>query len=175
MSTVETVVFAVLWFSVLTLGALLLLLYRQVDRAYRVGASSNARTLPAGSVAPPIEIVDGANTRFLDLDGVSLSILVFLETGCPSCRELLPHMKRDETARIVALVSGDSASQDFSADCEIYWLSHPPDVIKNYGIGSYPTAYVLRDSVVKSGGPLGSVNEFPQLLSNVAADAVSKQ
>lgn len=169
MTPLQTIVFGVMWLAVLTLAGLVLILYRQVERAYGADAVRGTRVLPRGSPAPPIEVLDRDRSRQLDLSGPS-ALLVFLETGCPSCEELLPALHRSSRTRVLALVSGQGPSKDFSADCETYWLTNPPDVIREYGIGTFPTAYVVSGSKIAAAASLGSVEDYQLLVAKVEAE-----
>ncbi len=173
MTTLEMVVFATMWFAVIFLAGLLLLLYRQVDRAYGTNAASVARVLPVGSEAPAIEILDGDRMVPLTLTGERPLLISFLEAGCPSCQELLPDLRVSESLRVIALISGDAHSGDFRVDCEAYSLAHPPDVIKSYGIGSFPTTYLIKNGRVAQASALRSAEDYREMASQAKSDTAA--
>lgn len=168
MSSLESVVFGAMWVTVLVMGGLLLLLYRQVDRAYR-SISRSMEMLPRGSKVPAIEIINGTEFEPLELSEPNV-ILLFLDTGCPSCRILLPKVSNYEGIRVVALMSGDGRSQDFRAECEVYWLSHPPDVVQQFGISSFPLAYSVRDAEVALASPVATIKDFESFLAKAGRE-----
>jgi len=168
MSGLEVLVFLVMWSVVILLLGLLLVIYRQVDRAYRLGGRSVAQNLlPAGAPAPPIEVLAGRGEGVVKWDGPQPSVIAFLDTGCPSCRELLAELRPHPTIRIAAIVSGPAESDEFVGECEMHWAAHPPDVLQGYGITQFPSVVAVANGHVLLATSLTSLEDYKDIVRRV--------
>lgn len=154
MSSIEMVAFGILWVIALVLGGLLLLLYRQVEKAYRQDQQVQTGGLLPGVEAPALEVIsDEGNVPLqLPLPG-ELALIVFMTTTCDACAKLLPVLADDRVtdARVIALVSGGRTSDvamPTSPRVELLWLAHPPDATKRYGATVAPFLYVVRGRTI---------------------------
>jgi len=153
MKPIEVVAFGSLWAVLVALGGLVLLLYRQVDRAYQSQAiSQNAGLLP-GVEAPEIEVLGDAGEEPLQFPkSGELALLAFVSAGCDACVQLL-RILRDRKVfqgRAVGLVNGQTP-REFAIlrkQMELKWLSHPPDITRSYGVTATPTVYVVNGRTV---------------------------
>ena len=96
MSTLFYVSYVVLWLLLLTLGVLVLLLYRHFG-VMSLGTLEGVQRdgLPIGSVAPPISGVTaaGQDTRWDPRHGQP-QLLLFAAPDCQPCATVLPHVER---------------------------------------------------------------------------------
>lgn len=167
MSPGHTILFTTLWLVLLAFAGLLLLLYRQVARAYSDGLATKA-LLAEGSDAPAIEVVKGSRFVPIDFSRSCPTVLTFMEIGCSSCNQLLPRMTGRAGVRLVALFgNAGERPQALPDDCEALWLAHPHDALTAYGVSAYPTAVVVRDGRIDSARALTSVDDFDALLASV--------
>lgn len=175
MSPVQTILFTALWLVLLALAGLLLLLYRQVARAYSDGLATRA-LIAEGSEAPTIEVVRGSGFGPLEFSPSCPTVLTFMEIGCSSCNQLLPRMKRRAGMKVVALF-GNAGERpgDLPDDCEALWLAHPHDVLTAYEVSAYPTVVVVRDAKIDSTRALTSVDDFDAVLDLLSRTDVSSK
>ena len=101
MSTLFYVSYAALWLLLLTMGVLVLLLYRHFG-VMSLGSLEGVQRdgLPIGSLAPPISGVTaaGQDTRWEPTRGQP-QLLLFAAPDCEPCATVLPHVER--LARVV--------------------------------------------------------------------------
>lgn len=168
MSGLEEVTFAALWtvFAILTL--LLLMLYRQVDRAYRETGSTQSAPLLAGQEAPAVEVLDGERFVNVNFDTGRMTLLVFVSAQCEACAERMKDILSPHTfdRKTVVLVSGEGFSEyvrQVNDDFRIYWLAHPPDAMRSYGINRVPVAYMLDGRTIVASRVLASDRDLPML------------
>jgi hypothetical protein len=172
-SGLEISIFTALWVVLLALAALVLILYRQMERAYRRAAAADA-SLPPGSEAPEIQVLrpDGS-IEDLDLsDHHERIVLAFVRAGCEPCSRLLRELAHDGLPeRTIALVNGEGFNEYAHAQNDTFearWLAHPPDVVRAYGVTVAPLVYVVRRGVVLSAKSTSSRQGVEELLA--AAD-----
>ena len=94
MEGIWLVSYIVLWILVLALGALVLLLYRQLGIMYLGSAEGVSRDgLPKGTPAPDFTLTDqyGHQQRVAAYRGRPL-LLIFGSAGCSPCRILMPQL-----------------------------------------------------------------------------------
>ena len=154
MSSIEMVVFGALWAIAFVMGALLLLLYRQVEKAYRQDLQEQSGGLLPGVEAPPLEVLNDEGNVPLQLPYPGeLALVAFMTTTCDACTKLLPILADDRVtdARVLTLMSGGRAADVEIPDnprVEVLWLAHPPDATRRYGASIAPFVYVLRGRTV---------------------------
>ena len=180
MSGIESLTFGGLWAIVLVVIFLLLLLYRQVDRAYRDAGVGHAAALAPGTEAPPIDVLDEAETVRLDPGSSSeLTLLAFVSTECASCRALMDELtspRREDgfAGAIDVLVSGEGFSELLRIKqpaFRVFWVAHPPDVVRAYGVTRVPLGYVLRGRTVVASLPLKPDDGLWRDIEKVVSDA----
>jgi hypothetical protein len=153
MSPAETAIIVALWIVLASLALLVLVLYRQLEKAYLRQQRPVDAGLAAGTEAPTIAVITGRSTGPLELPGDgSLSLLVFVTTACPACAKLMP-LLRDGSIGVpaIVLVSGDGFRE--YADLETptfraHWLVNLADADHLYGVSVVPTIYVLRGRTI---------------------------
>src|SRR5215208_5388595 len=113
MSTLFYVSYAALWLLLLTIGVLVLLLYRHFG-VMSLGTLEGVQRdgLPIGSVAPPVSGVTaaGQDTAWQPQRGQP-QLLLFAAPDCEPCATVLPHVERlaravDGSLGIAAVVPG---------------------------------------------------------------------
>ena len=154
MSPVETIAFGTLWIFLLLLGALVLVLYRQVEKAYTHTTGLDNVGLPPGIDAPDLEVITEDGVAPLDFsDASDLTLVAFLRTSCDACVTLAKTLRDDRalTGRTIALVSGEDDGEfkkSGSDNIEVFWLAHPPDATRSYGVNLTPLVYIFRGRTV---------------------------
>jgi hypothetical protein len=153
MNGLETIAFGTLWCVLLTLGALVLLLYRQVDRSYAAALTGARGALSLGAITPEIEIVRGTTITGWRLpDDDKVRVVAFLSTSCQACERLARTLAKrsDELPQTVALIVGEDRGEfhALSSGVEKIWIAHPPEAVRAFGVTTYPLVYVLRGRTV---------------------------
>jgi hypothetical protein len=170
MTTLQTIVAAALWVSVLGLLSLVLVLYRAVDRAYQRGEDHHQGGLLPGADAPPVEILTGHGIDFLAPPSRDRPYLLgFISSDCDDCRRLLGTLAETdvwEGPSVLVLVSGGTFDADVPEDrpIEIHPAAHPPDLQRGYGITSLPLVYVMRGETVLGVALASAPEEVAELI-----------
>lgn len=168
------VAFGMLWLLALLLGGLLLVLYRQVDKAYGQRDASHAGGLLPGVDAPGLEVLTANGSEPLQLPETDERvILAFMTTTCPACSTLTPILADDSFTDIpvIALMSGEEnkgAVIPDSSRFQTLWLAHPPDAAHRYGATVAPFVYVLRGRTVLASKAASSKGAIAQLLEEAS-------
>jgi hypothetical protein len=171
MTSIEVVAFGTLWVGFLTLGALVLVLYRQVEKAYSTSEAGESGGLLAGVEAPDVEVAGPQGTEPLRFpEPGELALLGFVTATCEGCAELVRSFRAmdDFDGRIIGLVNGEDTGElrDAGPHVEMRWLAHPPDVIRSFGIRTVPHTYVVRGRTVLASGGAMSRRGLEQLVDN---------
>lgn len=176
MKGIELVAFGSLWAVLIALGALVLMLYRQIDRAYQSQAQSLAGGLLPGVDAPEIEVLGAKSEeplRFPKDD--EFAVFAFVSVGCDACIQLLKVLRDKEVfqGRAVGLVNGQTSRQFgiLEKQMELRWLAHPPDIVRNYGVTATPTVYVIRGRTVLASKVVSTKAGLTNLLDEAVAVA----
>lgn len=155
MSTVEIVVFLVLWIALVFLSALVVLLYRQLERAY-LGSSVQAQ-LAIGSLFPALEIATADGLQpYTFPQTVETAYALIVSTSCSSCFEalkLLPELVDHE--QIIVFTAGEWKPDVFRVTEGLisHVLGHPPDAERALGLSVYPAIIATRQGrIVASTG-----------------------
>lgn len=174
MSTGQTVVAATLWVVVLALLALVLLLYRHVDRAYS-GKSEFGRTLGLmpGVEVPPIEIVGEAGISVLRLPGEDEEryLLAFVSAECAGCVALLETLGKEQVFNGVAIailvqpVPIGHPVPEAPPNVQMHGAASPADIRRHFGITLVPLVYVMRGAKVLAAGGGATEAEVKELLA----------
>jgi hypothetical protein len=174
MSPLELIAFGGLWTIACVLCALVLLLYRQVEKAYRHQGQTQAGGLLPGVEAPDIEILTSNGNEPLRLpQDHRLALLAFMTTQCDACSKFLPVLADDSAtdAEVIVLMSGGRAADVVipeSPRVDVLWLAHPPDAVHRYGASVAPFVYVLRGRTVLASKTISSREALAQLLDEAA-------
>lgn len=180
MSAAASAAFGVLWFGFMVLGGLVLLLYRQVDRAYSNEAGTEAPQLAPGAQAPDFKVIDQAGeVPFAFRTDDSLWLLLFGTTDCSLCRALLHDLGTAGTVgapagtvcEVVGALAGEATPEYLalldmqSPAFRIIWLSHPSSVGELFGIRSVPSAYILQGRTIVAGGVVSDMADVVALIA----------
>ena len=178
MTPVEVVAFSVVWIALLALAALVLLLYRQVEKAYRRSTGVSHEGLPVGAVAPEIGIVLDGSIQALELPASEPALLAFVSNNCDACRGLMRMLDDGTSLATFALVTGDGMREYLNPRnprLQVHWVASPGDIHEQYRVNLVPTLCVVQDGHVLGSSTDGSPEGLRQLLadSGVGEAAVS--
>lgn len=176
MTPAQDAVFAVLWLVVLTLGGLVLLLYSQVDKAYRSAAMHQSAGLLPGTEAPDFQILttDGAVPLPLPAAAGDPYILAFINSACSRCKDLIEQAaKRPRSdGRIIFLLTHGRGYPDIverlPPSASLHPLAYPEDVMREFGVTVYPFVYVMRGKTVLAGRSVVTDVDMAELLHEAA-------
>jgi hypothetical protein len=154
MSGLELAAFGTLWFVLALLACLVFILYRQVEKAYAASTELQNVGLQPGVEAPDIEVITQDETELLRFPAPGeLAFLAFLTTTCEACVKLVRELQSGEPlpGQVIGLITGEDRGEFSGADDGRFhplWVAHPPDIIRDYGIGTTPYVYVVRGRTV---------------------------
>lgn len=156
MSPIVTVAFGTLWVTLFALAWLVIMLYRQVEKGYRTSAAVKAAGLTQGTRVESVAIVAGDGERDIEFgDDDGLTVVGFVTSDCPACKSVLEEI-RDvdlEVDRLIIFVSGESvADLPQPSYGEMYWVAHPPDVVRDWSVSAVPLFYVLDQDRIRMSG-----------------------
>lgn len=164
---------AVLWLLVVGLAALVLALYRAVDRAYRHDSGLGLQGLPRGAELPALEVLTQDGVALLKpRDKTVMWLLVFVSATCDTCKGLLKHLldRRVEDTPIVLVVTHGEApteavqlSQQWH-DVSVEHLLDPADAANHAKVERVPFAYVLRGERILAGAMATSALDLEDLV-----------
>jgi hypothetical protein len=175
MSPIETVAFGTLWVVLLALGALVLVLYRQLDKAYRESTGAATNALERGTQAPPIAVLGESEIEDLALPADDLAVLAFVTTSCTACDDLVKRLTSGDdapSARTVVLVTGEGYREYVGVGAPrvtMHWIVSPADVKADWRVSLVPMLYAVRDGVVLAASIDGSPDGVRALLDDAAA------
>src|SRR5205807_841192 len=89
MNTTEMAVFVGLWLVLFSLALLVLLMYRQVEKAYSAGSFGRSAGLLPGVEFPGIEVIVAEGMTTLSFPTEGRIVVAFLSTTCDACRKLV--------------------------------------------------------------------------------------
>jgi thiol-disulfide isomerase/thioredoxin len=147
----ETIAFAVLWVILICLAVLVLLLYKQLERAYAGTPGSNSG-LSAGSRVPDLEVINSTGLswyRFPDVDDPILA--AFVSTTCAGCYDLLRTLDRDVDEYRKEVFTVGEISDEFRravGSLSYQALAHPYDAEHGLGLTALPTLFLVGRRVV---------------------------
>jgi hypothetical protein len=154
----------------LGLAALVLLLYRQVEKAYQEGIGGQSGGLLPGVNAPDIEVTFDKRDQPLAFPAADeLAILAFVSTDCDACGSLVTALDRqvDFRGTVLGLVNGEKNSRfppKHLSRVRLLWLAHPPDVIRSYGASTVPMVYVVRGRTILASKVVATASGVERLL-----------
>ncbi len=174
MSTAETVSAVVLWLIAAGVLALLLLLYRQVDRAYGSNSSNRATALVPGVELPDVEIMTSEGPGFLELPaGSEPTLLTFLSSDCDRCsvleRTLLAENAFEGEVNCLFIDAQPSGEPEVrrpedTESVHFHSAAYPPDLPKKFGLNSVPLVYVLDGKTVLAADSAATESELVELV-----------
>lgn len=176
MTSIELVGFSALWLVAVSLIALLVLLYRQVERGYRRSAAMQALGIPIGNNLPGLEVISGEGTEILDFgpSADALTVLAFVTSTCSSCRRLVGDLQDgiDRDVRAVVAVNGETTDElrQAAETVEVRWMANPGDAIRDFGVMLVPLVYVAHHGIVLASGPVASGGEVTSLIDRARAE-----
>lgn len=172
MTPLQTLAFSVLWLAVLTLAGLVLLLYRQVDKAYRESRDVQSAALLPGIEAPAIEVLDGPEIVPLRMPVEdSYYLMAFVSSSCGGCQQLMSELSKDppKVGKVVVLLTEGPGFPDLRdklpSSIEIHSLAHPPDVRQDYGVTVVPLVYALKGNTVLAAKSVSTIDGIHELMS----------
>jgi hypothetical protein len=176
MKPIETVAFGTLWVVLLALAGLVLVLYRQLDKAYRESTGAVSNALPRGTKAPPVAVLgDSEIEEDLTLPEGELAVLAFVTTACEACADLVKRLMSGEDApstRTAVLVTGEGY-RDYVGVGEprvtMHWIVSPADVKDDWRVSLVPMLYAVRDGIVLAASNDGSSEGVWGLLDEAGA------
>jgi hypothetical protein len=154
MSGLELAAFGTLWLVLALLACLVFILYRLVVKAYAASTELQNVGLQPGVEAPDVEVVAQDGTRLLGFPAPGgLALLAFLTTSCEACVKLARELQSGASlpGPVIGLITGEDRGEFSASDdgrFQPLWVAHPPDVIRDYGIGTTPYVYVVRGRTV---------------------------
>lgn len=172
MSPIETAAFGTLWVVLFVLAGLVLLLYRQLEKAYAHSTGLENVGLPPGAIIPDIEVMTSDGVGPLEFpEPHELTLLAFLTASCEACSKLVGVLEEDDVfpGRVTALVSGEHRGEfDVPEDRRLtmLWLAHPPDASHSYGVTLTPHVFVLRGRTVLASKSVQSRAGLQKLLQS---------
>ena len=101
-----------------------------------------------------MEVVAQDGTRLLRFPAPGgLAFLAFLTTSCEACVKLVRELQSGAPlpGPVIGLITGEDRGEFSGADRGRFhplWVAHPPDIIRDYGIGTTPYVYVIRGRTV---------------------------
>jgi hypothetical protein len=152
----QTIVVVVFWFALIGLAGLILLLFRQVERAYRHTADVHQAGLLPGVEAPDIEVLVGSRIVPLGFPEDQHHVLAFVNGDCDICAELLKELAVGGVfdGPIEALLMDASGPPidpaSLPARISIHAVAHPPDIRRSYGVSVTPFVYFMNGKTVLS-------------------------
>lgn len=151
MTTIEVIAYGTLWVMLMTLGALVLLLYRQLEKVYS-GSDAAESGLKAGERTSSVEIATSLGTEVFDMPDQDRPMLIaFISTTCEACRDLVSALRSEaQTDSVILFVAGEK-DEEFAetvAGIAALWLAHPFDAERAYGISAYPTTFLVQNGVI---------------------------
>jgi hypothetical protein len=170
-TSAQTIVIAVLWVAVLGLMALVLLLYRQVDRAYAGGRASKTGGLKPGVQLPEVTIISDDGVGALELPGgPEPSLLAFVSLDCDGCNALMKTLARRKAfngtvmAVVVEGIPRGLPVPDLPPEVTTYAAHSGAQLRRALGITVVPLVYVLRGRTVLATGTVATDDEVRDLL-----------
>lgn len=172
-----------LWLAVLALGALVLVLTRQIgllhERLRPVGALDQAAEVAVGDSAPdlPLDDLAGDPLRLAGGDGAR-TLLFFLSPTCPVCEGLLPTLRSvaaEESPDLRLVLASDGDPEEHRRFRRRQQLEDLPYVLSTelgmrFGVARLPTAVLIdAQGVIRA---KGLVNTREHLESLFTADTL---
>jgi hypothetical protein len=171
MTALEIAVFAGLWLALLALAGLVLVMYAQVEKAYRHSDAVTAAGLRVGADAPPFDLmVPEGTTPFEFPPEETLHGFVFISHTCQACHELLDELAakgRPLEACDLAILQGEGGRPQVADRLPegARWLGLGDDLEahRRYAVTIFPLAYILRGRTVLAVDTVASVQDIRAL------------
>lgn len=177
MTSVEVVSFAALWAALIALAALVVLLYRELDRAYaRPEAGEMARGLPPDSPIPPLLVVKPDGSEELRLgERKALALLAILSTECEACERTMTVLQEwAATMPVWALIAGTGGKFQSieTPGLELYSVHNPADVAHKFLVNLVPTVFLVHGGKVRGHTGDGSSEGIKRIFEHATGDVV---
>lgn len=167
MTAMQTVVFGILWVTLVVLTLLVYVAFRQIGRAQQATLGAPA-ALPVGSHAPPINVLDGSAISPYSRDDPAY-LLAFVSTTCAACARFMDALGNERPAVPLSVVvsgnGGERWERARSASVDVRWLALPADAPSLYRINVVPTIYLIEHGKVAAVSTDGSLDGVRRLLS----------
>lgn len=179
MTELQAAVVSVLWLVGLVIMGLLLLVYRQLDRAYGAPSVSPGVLLPVGAVAPAVEVIDEHGKDGLGWleyrQPTEWSVLIFVDPECQACLRLLEviHENKFDVDRFLVVASaGEIPKELVPSERNVQWygMTHPGNVRRDFGVHATPVVYVLKGATVLAARSVSTKAALEELLTLAAAN-----
>jgi hypothetical protein len=172
-----TIAFLVLWLVLGALATLVLLLFRQVDRAYKQNGRMAGVQLKAGVGAPAVEVMRGDGVELLSLDMDDRHLLVFVNSTCDSCKQLIGDLlhRGPRVPSTAILIEGTGFQELIEAqvrhpEMRVEALADMGDAQRLWGVTRVPFVYVLRGRTILAGGVASSTADITTLLEDASRE-----
>ncbi|MCP4308936.1 MAG: hypothetical protein GY788_29510 [bacterium] len=160
---------AAIWLVVALQAFLILLIYRQIDRAYGLGALGRLKQLEPGVKVPPLftHRRDGTDYDYEFPVDDTLTVL-FISPTCTSCFSLMVEIS-EEPERIagdllVGVTPGQAAPRMHRLlHQDVVQIVSIPDIVevsRDWALQDVPAAYVIHRRRVASSGLASSIDEL---------------
>ncbi|MCP9486399.1 MAG: hypothetical protein MSC30_11100 [Gaiellaceae bacterium MAG52_C11] len=175
MTEIELIAYGTLWTLLVLLGVLVLVLYRQLEKAYAARAEQ-APAITAGSPAPAIEVVSPAGVEIYNFPKVRSRVLAtFVSPSCNDCRKLLLLLREHFSGEEVVVFSSGEWSDGFSGAVDGFALrdlAHTWDAARVYGLSVFPTTFAIEDGKVMGHTTQASLSAIRELLEAPSSETV---
>lgn len=177
MNTTQALAFGTLWIVLFALAALVLVLYRQVERAYRDGRPAAVNALPAGSDAPPVSVISEGAIRTVSAPEEP-TLIVFVTSSCAACRETMRLLMGDpqlNPGRTLVFITGqgyEHEARDSPPGTSLFAVASPADVNSDYRLTVVPMIYLVTNRRVVAATSDGSVSGLQTLLGALEPVAI---
>lgn len=172
MNAGETTAVLFLWTALGITGALVLVAYRILDRAYRSVPDGRSAALPPGTEAPDIEWVAPNGVERYVFPAVRLSLLAFVADSCPKCQRLIDALRAEVPESIPVAVFHSASTEPLDLDTNDrvahFGLNHPADVVRDFGVSTVPFLFALDGRRILVGRAVSSASSLRALLSEVS-------
>lgn len=167
MSALEVVAFGVLWTVAVVLLCLVLVVYRQVEKAYGEGHNAGVAGLRPGVEAPPIELMMLDSTVSLQFPA-EVHLLCFVATGCEKCTELVESLRSSPQGLKISLLQGQGSRPPYAdqlpATMQWFGLGNPPETYRQYEVRHFPLLFVLHGNRVLAVDAVSRPDEVRELV-----------
>lgn len=177
MTNVQLAVYLILWTGVAVLGTFVVLMYRELDRAYgRTQGPVQGGGLAEGAAVPPILVVGPGGTDELAIaEKPGPLLLAVVTTDCPACEQTMEllHSGANHDVPVLALVGGSGTKySNLATDrLELHWLHNPADAGAKLLVTVVPTLYMLMDGLVVASTADGSSDGIRALVATAGSES----
>lgn len=173
MSTAATVGFVTLWLFLLGLAALVVVAFRQIERAQQSVVPS-ATALPVGADVPEIRVVTQRGIEPVP-HGDDPYILAFVSTECGACDTVLRHwFDNGSPVRTVVVVTSPGRSEytdrEPPENVALWGIANPGDARLSFNVNVVPTIYAIAGGKVVGVVTEGRLDAILALAAHVSGN-----